>query len=180
MKEKVKGLTLIELIVSLGLAAVLSVIAVPHMKRFIAKQQVSADLLKIKSTIETARNQAISNKQTIRICGTEHAPKSTHEATLDCKSDWTQLTVIKTKGLTQPKVLHQQTLDEHYRTVQWSAFQRKTYLELTPYGFTNHQNGTLYLCHKKYTSLHRAVMISKTGRVTISKDNPNIKTKCNP
>lgn len=180
MIKKMKGLTLVELVVTLAIAAIVSLIAVPHMKKFMAKQRLSADLLKIKSTIETARNQAISNKQTIRICGALPDLKSTHEATLDCKSDWTQLTVIKTKGLTQSKVLHQQTLAEHYRTVQWSAFQRKPYLELTPYGFTNHQNGTLYLCHKKYSSLHRAVMVSKTGRVTISKNNPNIKTKCNP
>ena len=178
MSKRVKGLTLIELVITLGLAAILSVIAVPHMQKFIAKQKVSADLLKLKSTIETARNHAISQKQTIQICGTLPDVKPSQKEAFDCISDWSQLTVIKAIGTTEQEVLHYQLLDENYQLVKWSAFQRKPYLELTPYGFTNHQNGTLYLCHKRYTNLHRAVIISKTGRVTISKDNANIRTKC--
>lgn len=179
MTKRVKGLTLIELVISLGLAAILSVIAVPHMQKFIARQQVSADMLKLKSTIETARNHAISHKQTVQICGTRHDAQLNQKEEFDCIPDWSRLTVIKPKGTTDQQLLHVQLLDENYQQVKWSAFQRKPYLELTPYGFTNHQNGTLYLCHKRYSNLHRAVIISKTGRVTISTDNPNIKTKCN-
>ncbi len=177
MTKRVNGLTLIELIVTLGLATTLSLIALPHMKEFIAKQKVSADLLKLKSTIETARNQAISNKESILICGTR-AEKLSSNDTLDCISDWSRVMVIKAQGTTSPEVLHFHRLDEHYQLVKWSAFQRKPYLELTPYGFTNHQNGTLYLCHKTYPNLHRTVSISKTGRVTISHDSANLNTKC--
>lgn len=177
MTKRVKGLTLIELVVTLGLATTLSLIALPHMQKFIAKQKVSADMLKLKSTIETARNQAISKKQRILICGTR-AEKLSSNDTLDCISDWSRVMVIKAQGTTSQEVLHFHRLDEDYQLVKWSAFQRKPYLELTPYGFTNHQNGTLYLCHRTYTNLHRAVAVSKTGRVTISHDSANLNTKC--
>lgn len=178
MIKRVKGLTLIELVVTLGLATTLSLIALPYMQEFIAKQKVSADLLKLKSTIETARNQAISNKQSILICGTKAEIKLSSNDRLDCISDWSRVMVIKAEGTTSQEVLHFHRLDEHYQLVKWSAFQRKPYLELTPYGFTNHQNGTLYLCHETYTNLHRAISISKTGRVTISHDSASLNTKC--
>ncbi|AUD78666.1 pilus assembly protein FimT [Kangiella profundi] len=178
MIKRVKGLTLIELVVTLGLVTILSAIAIPSMQKFIASQQVSADLLKLKSTIETARNQAISQKVTIHICGIRKKVTLNPNDTLDCISDWSKLMVVKTKGEKVEEILHYQLLEEDYKRVKWSAFQRKAYLELTPYGFTNHQNGTLYLCHNHYSHLHRAVTISKTGRVSINKDNRNIKTKC--
>lgn len=178
MTKRVKGLTLIELVVTLGLATTLSLIALPHMQKFIAKQKVSADMLKLKSTIETARNQAISKKQRILICGTREEIKPNTNDALDCISDWSRVMVIKAQGTTSQEVLHFQRLDEDYQLVKWSAFQRKPYLELAPNGFTNHQNGTLYLCHRTYTNLHRAVAISKTGRVTISHDSANLNTKC--
>ncbi|WP_018625760.1 GspH/FimT family pseudopilin [Kangiella aquimarina] len=178
MTKRVKGLTLIELVVTLGLATILSLIALPHLQEFIAKQKVSADLLKLKSTIETARNQAISKKQSILICGTKAEVKQNLNEKLDCISDWSQVMVMKNEDAVAKEVLHFQQLEESYQLVKWSAFQRKPYLELTPYGFTNHQNGTLYLCHKTYPNLHRAVTISKTGRVTINHDSANLNTKC--
>ncbi len=177
MKTKVKGLTLIELIVTLALMAIMSAIALPPMQKFIAKQQLSSDLLKIKSIIETARNKAITNKEKIQICGidTSHVTASNDE--LKCISDWGNLSVITNKN-DKTELLYTEWLGDHYKLVQWSAFQRKAYLELTPNGFTNHQNGTLYLCHEQYTNFHRAVVISKTARVTIIKNSKALIEKC--
>lgn len=177
MNTKVKGLTLIELIVTLALMAIMSAMALPPMQKFIAKQQLSSDLLKIRSVIETARNKAITSKEKIRICGINSSHMTSSSNELKCITDWANLSVIIKKD-DYTEQLYTESLGDHYKRVQWRAFQRKAYLELTPNGFTNHQNGTLYLCHERYPSFHRAVVISKTARVSIIKNSQTITERC--
>lgn len=179
MRHKVKGITLIEMIFTMGLIAIMSMMAIPYMQNLIAKQKLSADLLKIKGIIETARNKAITHRYKVKICGLETAIEAVAEQEPRCSSDWSNLNVIMSKSGKDPQILHSLHLNQHYDLIEWSAFQRKPYLELTPNGFTNHQNGTLYICHPNFSNLHRAVVVSKTGRVSIKKNNPAITKKCN-
>lgn len=176
MPSKVKGLTLIELIVTLSIATLISFIAAPSMLMFIEKQKVSSDLLKVKSIIETARNHAISKNRSIRICGLEDIEPENND--INCLRDWTKLSVFAPRKSKKPELIHVHHLDGNYEQIQWSAFQRKPYLQLKPNGFTDHQNGTLYLCHNRHESLHRAISISKSGRVTIHEDSKSINNKC--
>ncbi|ACV26495.1 GspH/FimT family pseudopilin [Kangiella koreensis] len=178
MPIKVKGLTLIELIVTLSIATLVSFIAAPSMLKFIEKQKVSSDLLKVKSIIETARNHAISNNSPIRICGLENIPIKPEQNDIDCQRDWTRLNVFTLERSKKPELIHTHHLDGNYEQILWSSFQRKAYLQLQPNGFTNHQNGTLYLCHNRHQSLHRALSISKSGRVTIHDATDSIIQKC--
>ncbi|HEY9031182.1 MAG TPA: GspH/FimT family pseudopilin [Kangiella sp.] len=177
MPTKVKGLTLIELIVTLSIATLLSFMAAPSMLMFIEKQKVSSDLFKVRSIIETARNHAISNNRTIRICGLEDL--ELEQSDIDCQRDWTKLSVFAPGKSKKLELIHVHHLDGNYEQIQWSSFQRKPYLQLKPNGFTDHQNGTLYLCHNRHRSLHRAISISKSGRVTIHEDSKSINDNCN-
>lgn len=178
MPIKVKGLTLIELIVTLSIATLVSFMAAPSMMMFIEKQKVSSDLLKVKSIIETARNHAISNNSPIRICGLERKPTKPEQSDIECQRDWTKLSVFIHERSNLSELIHTHHLDGNYKQIQWSSFQRKAYLQLQPNGFTNHQNGTLYLCHNLHQSLNRALSISKSGRVTIHENTETIAQKC--
>lgn len=178
MPNKVKGLTLIELIVTLSITTIITFMVAPSMTMFIEKQKVSSDLLKVKSIIETARNHAISRNKSIRICGLKDIHINPIQNDIDCQRDWSKLSVFAYAKSKRSELIHAHQLDGNYKQIQWSAFQRKPYLQLKPNGFTNHQNGTLYLCHNRHQSLHRALSISKSGRVTIHEDADSIAQKC--
>ena len=180
MRNKVNGLTLIELIVTVSLISIATALSLPPLQHFIAKQQLSSDLLAIKGVIETARNSAIVNNSTLRICGSIAKYEADEEKTVQCNRNWKRVTVLKDFETEFEEVVNQITLSDNFSKVQWSAFQYKTYLDITANGFTDHQNGTLYLCHKHYDDLHRAIVVSKTARVHIEHQSKALYEKCAP
>jgi len=162
----VKGFTLIELLATLFIASLTCALSIPALAQMIEKNRVESDVLTITSIVQTARSKAISQKIFITICG-----KSSE---LICSKDWREITVLD-KESKQP--LHEAKLQAKYTSVKWSAFQNKSGLTISPTGFTHHQNGTLYLCHYN-ASLNRAIVVSKSGRLTVMKQSPKLQQRC--
>ncbi|WP_223669101.1 pilus assembly FimT family protein [Kangiella shandongensis] len=162
-----KGISLIELIITLAILSIISALSIPPMKRFIAQQSVIADVRLIINTINTARNKSITLREPLKICG--------YTTTDTCSSNWRKL---KVTAINQKTVLHTLTLQSDYKHVHWSAFQHKPGLTINTKGFTHHQNGTLYLCHNLYPSLHRAVVVSKSGKTSVKQDSSKLQSRC--
>lgn len=156
----VKGFTLIELIVTLAISSIVLLSSGGFYGKFVERQKVTADISKIISAISSARGHAISQRENIHLCGIQAE---------QCSRQWKVLSVFNANK----DLLYRDTLSANYSQVLWSAFQRKSQLEFKPNGFTNHQNGTLYLCHKHYPTLNRAIIISKSGRVRTSQSVDN-------
>ncbi|MCW8857894.1 MAG: GspH/FimT family pseudopilin [Kangiella sp.] len=177
MEKYTKGFTLIELIFTVIALSIITAIAIPHFTKFSAKHRVSADIFTIKSLIETSRGKAISSNHPIVICGMEHNETKSDIPLSQCTRNWQEINIISL-GTNGNTLIYQELLTDSYSKIQWSAFQRKSYLTFSPAGYTQHQNGTLYLCHKTYADLHRAVVINKSGRVTIKKQSTGLIEKC--
>lgn len=167
MKGVTQGFTLIELIISLAVLSIICMISIAPMTKMLEHNKVSADVMTFISTINTARNKAISSKHYIKICG--------EDSMKECTKNWRTLTVRQKDN---KELLHQEQLNANFQSVKWSAFQNKAGLTIAPNGYTAHQNGTLYLCHNQYPSLHRAIVVSKSGRTTVLTQSDSIDEKC--
>ena len=161
-----KGFTLLESIVALAIISFITALAIPFAHNFIALQSINSDLSKVTYAIESARTYAIKTRQDVTICGLDN--------TDNCHRDWKRIIVLDHDN----QAIYRADLSNNYHTVTWSAFQKKPTLTIKPNGFTRHQNGTLYLCHKSDPNLHRAILINKTARTRIQKATENIMQKC--
>ncbi|WP_345293347.1 GspH/FimT family pseudopilin [Kangiella marina] len=163
----VKGFTLPELLVSLAILSIVTAVATPSLSDMIEKNKVSTDVLTVKTLISTTRSKAITDKTYLVICGQIEDSS--------CNRNWSTLSVLAKDS---KALIYRSKLSGNYASVTWSAFQNKKALTFAPTGFTHHQNGTLYLCHESNDKLHRAVVVSKSGRTTIKSDTRKLLDRC--
>ena len=172
-----KGFTLIELMLAIAILSITSMFSIGGFSELLAKQKVITDTNQIVSLITYSRNLAITQKTNIRICGLAN--------NLACSRNWATIQVQAENNnqknlleLSKTDLTTNYQLKGNYSSIDWSSFQRKNYLSFNPRGYTNHQNGTLYLCHNTYPALHRAIVVSKSGRTLIKKAHPETKSRC--
>lgn len=171
--KHVKGFTLIEAIFTVAILVIIGTLSSHSLGIFLAKNKVASDLLMIQSMVALARSEAITKGTPIKLCNFEQATTNSQNPSR-CSRHWETLNILNQNN----KVLAQKKLTNSYKKVVWSSFQRKQYLSFTSLGYTAHQNGTLYLCHKKYPELNRAVVINKAARVRVEKNNARLQKKC--
>ncbi|GAA4348064.1 GspH/FimT family pseudopilin [Kangiella taiwanensis] len=163
----IKGFTLPEVLVSVAIVSIIGLIATPPISYMLEKSSVESDVFTIKNVIETTRTKAISSNRFFIICG--FSPED------DCSRDWSELRVLERST----RNTHYQTeLKAEYESVTWAAFQNKAGLTIAPTGYTHHQNGSLYLCHRRDGRLHRALVVSKSGRVTTIQHSSKLDERC--
>lgn len=75
-----RGFTLLELIVTMTVAAIVMVLAVPAFDTLIARNTKAAIINSLRSSIYIGRSEAIKRNQSVTICPTEN--------NLDCSADW--------------------------------------------------------------------------------------------
>lgn len=172
--KNVKGFTLIEVMMAIAIVTLVGTFSSHSIGMFLAKNKVTSDLMAIQSMISLARSEAITKKQTVKLCHLSENQNTQIQEPNHCNRNWTTLNIIDQNT----NILAQKKLTNSYKKVVWSSFQRKSYLSFTSLGYTAHQNGSLYLCHKKYPELNRMVIINKAARVRIVKNDNRLQKKC--
>lgn len=72
-----RGFTLVELMVTLGIAALLMAIGAPQLRTFLQKQQVKADVDRLASAVRLARSEAMKRSGIVTICPLNNADDAT-------------------------------------------------------------------------------------------------------
>jgi type IV fimbrial biogenesis protein FimT len=145
------GLTLLELMLTLGVVALLASLALPHYADFMAKRAVSLEVQQLVRAITFARTQAILRGQPI---------------TLFADTDWSNgFTVTQ-----QDKVLRQTSLTGTGR-IFLKTFPAGSEHQLTfsSTGITNTQNGSFYYCADNIKVAER-IVFNQAGRVYVTQD----------
>lgn len=156
MRYHITAYTLIELLITIAIAAILLVMATLSLNSFSAKNRVASSCAKIFTTLQFARSEAISRGENIIFC------KSNDHKT--CSGVWSdgQILIANDEVI---RVLSFPSQD----TLQWeSSFGKDDYLTFTPSGATNGQQGSFYYCPKNSKAAALAIIVEQTGRIRIA------------
>ncbi|TQV82989.1 GspH/FimT family pseudopilin [Aliikangiella coralliicola] len=166
--KKQSAFTLIDILFTLGLVAVLLNIALPAFDDLIKKQKITSEVMKLRTTLQNTRSIAITRHQKVTICPTLDGASCSKKwsdgymAFVDNNSD--------RKLSADEELLHQSKIKDDDIQLRWRAFGVRTSFQWHHTGITNHQNGTFEYCFKNEPELSRALIISKAGRIRHSKD----------
>ncbi len=157
-----KGYTLLELMMTMVLAAILLTVGIPNMTNFIKNNRVLAETNKLMTTFKTARSEAMTQRVNVIMCRTSDfinctTTGNTYMAFTDLDSSVTvngNDTII-TKG----------TIDSNHHELKFKKCSScGDYVEFSSSGTAVDNNGTLMVCDDRGTTYARAIIIESIGR----------------
>ena len=166
------GVTLIDLMVSIGITSILITIALPSFNDFIVQLRVDNEISRLARLLLTARNHAISSAENVIICPLENNGA--------CSVNWhEQLSVfIDNNGNKQfdsadgELLIATKSPITSGDTLKYAKNRTKITYQATGHLF-GLSNGTLKYCPKKYEEKSRAIVVARSGRFYATMDNNN-------
>lgn len=157
------GLTLLELLVALAIAAVLVTLAVPGMSEIVQHKRGDLVIRRLNQAIELARISAVSYGEVVTLCRSGDGQ--------ECGGSWEQgLLVFRDPDPDQRLTDDQQPVayldfGGSRGRIFWRAFGNRQYLQFTPLGFTRNQNGNFTYCpHGGDLRQARQLIVNRAGR----------------
>lgn len=158
MPNRGQGFTLIELMVTLLVLGVVATIAIPAFGNMIEKSRQEALKDEIENILHNARAQAVLQRRTIEICGSEDGAT--------CSANWTDGWLVRT---TRGQVL-QLTQLPHHDELNWVGFSDS--IRFLDNGASPSSNGRFYQCSGEQIAWQ--VVVSRQGRIRQSSEAENI------
>lgn len=166
--SKVKGFTVIDLMITLSLVSIVLGFSVPSFTTMADKASLRNATTQVVHSVAVAREYAIINNSYTSICPTEDG--------ISCVKKWNRRFMVyedlngngKQEG-NETKVVFIYDVSNKWN-VAWKAFGRKSQITFTPEGFTAHQNGSFTICPANKIELGRTVIVNKPGRARIGAD----------
>ena len=167
---KTAGLSLVELLVTLALAAVLLGMALPAFQDLAANSRGSAALNQIIGAVNYARSAAVTHHATVTLCpGVDRrclARDQWHRGAL-LFLDHNGNGLLETDD---PVLGRLPSLDDGGR-IYWRSFRNRGYLQFMARGYTAWQNGNFLYCSvNRAASEARMVILNAQGRIRVARD----------
>lgn len=165
-----RGYTLIELLVTLSIAATLVHLALPGMAAFIANQRATAASNSVIGGIQYARTSAIIRQVPVTMC-------PAHLGECGRAHHWHQGGLIFADRNRNGRQDAGETLFgtlpamEKGETLRWRSFRNRSYLTFLPTGLTAWQNGHFQYCPADADPrFARQLILNASGRVRRARD----------
>jgi len=168
--RKCKGFTLVELMVSVTILAILTIIVIPNFTEFIIKIRVDNEISQLQRLLLVARNSAINYNQNITVCPLDDQ--------LQCTSDWRGAISVfidrnnndRLDTNINETIIRIKEAIKLGDKLQYGL--RRFRLKYAPTGRTTGfgSNGTFKYCPKNYEQYSRAIIVSTSGRIYLSSD----------
>lgn len=157
------GLTLLELLVALAIAAVLVGLSVPGWSELVGRKRGDLVIRRLNQAIELARISAVSYGEMVTLC-------RSRDGTV-CGGAWHEGVVVF-RDPNGDRRLAQDQQPIHYLDfggsqgmIFWRAFGNRQYLQFTPLGFTRNQNGNFTYCPDSGDLRQaRQLIVNRAGR----------------
>lgn len=166
-----KGLSLLELLITLTLSAVLLRMALPGFQDLLAAQRASAASNSVIAAVAMARSAAMIYRQNIVICPRDPA------GGCGKKSHWSNGAIVFADADNDRRYDHGEArygglpAVESGATMVWRSFRNRSYLLFRPNGITDWQNGHFQYCPADGNPRHaRQIIINAAGRTRSARD----------
>ena len=153
MPNTKQGFTLIELMITLAILAIVITMAVPAMGKLIATNRQQALLAQVYDAIQRARSTAVLHRQTIVLCGTTDATT--------CSSDWAAGWLTRTEATGEILNI---TLLPAADELRWNGFGDKR-IRFHGNGTSPLSTGRFYQCHDQRIAWQ--LILSRQGRLRL-------------
>jgi len=163
------GITLIELMVSVGITSILTTIALPNFDDFIIRLRVDNEISRLGRLLLTARNHSINSQDNVIICPLDKSSI--------CTSNWhLELSVfIDSNGNQKFDSAENELMISKKSPIRSGDIltYAKNRTKIT-YQATGHlfglSNGTLRYCPKGHQEKSRAIVVARSGRFYATSD----------
>lgn len=155
------GLTLIELLVAIAVLAIIATMGVPSFQRFTARNEVAAEVMRIRTALALARNTAVTRRTTISVC-----PRATPDSSVCAFMDWTHPLVVMDGQVASGELADGELL----KVLEGSGgptvtFNRSYPVRYQATGWARGHNGTFEVCGRQGDGVK--VIVNSLGRVRI-------------
>jgi type IV fimbrial biogenesis protein FimT len=159
------GTTLPELLASLAVITIVAGAALPSVTRIVQRSESTASINWIVAAVNYTRNSAISHGQMVTLCPADgdHCGGKWHNGMLifaDEDHDG--------KFGSRDRIIGRVGPLPGGGTITFRAFRRRQYLQITPMGHTNYQNGDFVYCSADQDPLYaRQLVVNVQGRARV-------------
>jgi len=166
--KKITGFSLIELLVTTVLIAISISIGVPSYQSLASSNRLSASINQLRGALALTRSEAVRRNQHVAIC------HSLDGAQCSRRGNWSDGWIIFVDKNRDKYINGSDAIIQLYHpinksiSINYAAFGSKHYVVYRPSGFTL-TNGTFTVCTPNITALKKALILTKSGRVRLSK-----------
>jgi len=161
--KKNDAFTLIELLTTLSILAIILSISIPSLSQSISASRVNSLYRHIFTLIQYTRSTAVTLQQDVIFCPTEDEQ--------NCINNWSKPLIIfidknRNKVKDNDETIHKKiNLLNPGEKFRWTAFGTSKYIRYISDGSTEYQNGNFTICLKKMKKWYtRQIKIYKSGR----------------
>tara|TARA_B100000700_G_scaffold99155_2_gene111586 strand:+ start:4555 stop:5088 length:534 start_codon:yes stop_codon:yes gene_type:complete len=161
------GFTLIELLVTLAVVVIMATVAVPSYQAFSARNEVAAEVMRLKTALAMTRSAAVTQRTTVTLCPTQNMTECEITDNGDGEAWLATLAIFEGRG--EPG-------DELLRTFGESQLPAVTYrdddrpVRYKALGRSSGYNGTFHLCGRLEEGA--SVIVNNVGRVRVESERP--------
>ena len=180
-----RGITLLELLVSIAVMGIMAATAIPALSNFIKDSRISASLINLRSDLYLARSAAIKYNRHAVICPANDSNTNCSESA-DWENGW-MVFIDKnrdgecnsTAGICEDKgkVIKIGSGISQTDLKLRGYSHRKYRIRYDPEGFSYAFNGKIIACDNRGVKKARGLVISNTGRVRSTNNNDELKCK---
>ena len=158
--KKHNGFTMFELLITLGIVGILSVIALPNMSSFMKNNRLTTQINSLLSYLQYARSEAILRHKQIIICASSDE--------VSCSGGWSDGWIVFNDDDQSGDLSGTETILKVHEKLQGETVLSSSGPSTIIFdrrGFTPDSAGTFSLCDDRGVDDAKSISISNTGRI---------------
>ena len=159
---KTQGFTLIEMLLTLAIVAILVSMAIPRYEQFVAQQDVSRVTQQIRDHLQLARTYAQTHQTTVQLCPVSSANANDANPTCSQEATWRAWVVaeVDNKGAVRHVIARSEPI---LSTIQITSGDRKM-IKMNRQGGADGLNSTFTIASTQLLNINRTLTLASNGR----------------